>query len=62
MPMMMSGPVASPPEMVSEVAMITDESGSLRKDTSITAMPTATAGVSDIPGRCEAMIPPAAPR
>ena len=48
--------------MVSDVAMTTDDSGSLRNATTITPIPTATAGASGSPGRCDAAMPPAAPR
>ena len=49
--MMISGLTPMPALTVSDVAMITADSGNWN-DTTITPMPTATAGVSDIPGRC----------
>ena len=49
--MMMSGPTARPELTVSDVAMITADSGSLRNATTITPIPTATAGASEQPGQ-----------
>ena len=42
--------------------MTTAASGSRRTATTAAPMPTATAGVSASPGRCEARTPAAAPR
>ena len=41
--------------------MTVADSGSLRIDTAVAAISTATAGVSEKPGRCAASRPPAAP-
>src|SRR6266496_4118080 len=58
---MISGAVASPDLEVSRRVMTVADSGSLRIDTAVAAISTATAGVSENPGRCAASSPPAAP-
>ena len=55
-----SSPV--PALTVSNVASTTADSGNRRMATVAAPSPTATAGVSEKPGRWEAMMPPAAPR
>jgi DNA-binding CsgD family transcriptional regulator len=54
--------VAIPALEVSSRAMTVADSGSRRTDTAAAAISTATAGVSENPGRCAASSPPAAPR
>src|SRR6266498_600042 len=58
---MISGATAIPALEVKRSAMTVADSGSLRIDTAVAAIRTATAGVSENPGRCAASRPPAAP-
>ncbi len=53
--------VAIPALDVRSSVMTVADSGSLRIDTAVAAISTATAGVSEKPGRCAASRPPAAP-
>src|SRR5215475_7440833 len=59
---MISGEVESPPLETSSRVMTVAERGSLRIDTVVAAISTATAGVSENPGRWAASRPAAAPR
>ena len=61
-PTMISGSTLGPACDVSSVASTTAESGSRSTATIATPMPTGTAADSGKPGRCEHMIPAAAPR
>jgi hypothetical protein len=58
---MISGAVAIPALEVSSRVMMVADSGSSRMDTAAAAISTATAGVSENPGRCAASSPAAAP-
>src|SRR5262249_40076620 len=59
---MISGPEPEPAGAVSRDAIITADNGRRRTHTVAAAMQTATPGVVGNPGRCDAMIPAAAPR
>ena len=61
-PTMISGSAPVPDLTVSNVASTTADSGSRSTATVAAPIPTATAGVSEKPGRCEATTPAAAPR
>ena len=61
-PTMMSGPEPAPDPPVRSTASTTAESGRFRTETTAAPMPTATAGVIEKPGRCEAITPAVAPR
>ncbi len=58
---MISGAVAIPALETSSKVMTVADSGSRRIDMAAAAISTATAGVSENPGRCAASRPPAAP-
>src|SRR3954452_17671864 len=57
-----SGPTASPADDVSSSAMTTEESGRRSIDTQAALISTATAGVSESPGRWSASSPATVPR
>ena len=61
-PTMIKGSTLGPARDVSSVASTTADSGSLSTATIAAPIPTGTAADNGKPGRCEAMIPAAAPR